>query len=114
MTEPVSFPGAMRTGFAGLAALTLLVSVPVKVSAQQSNAAFLDRYCATCHNERLKSGGLSLAQAELSRPGAQPELWAFMPPVSITTSSGKFIVKFSTKSNNPKLTPINNVGVLSR
>ncbi len=78
MTEPVSFPGAMRTGFAGLAALTLLISVPVKVSAQQSNAAFLDRYCATCHNERLKSGGLSLAQAELSRPGAQPELWEKM------------------------------------
>ena len=66
MTEPVSFPGALKIGFAGLAA-TLLLSVQVKISAQQSNAAsagpsptssqrqFLDRYCATCHNEQLKS-----------------------------------------------------------
>ena len=80
MTEPVSFP--LKIGFAGLAA-TLLLSVPVKISAQQSNAAapgpsptssqrqFLDRYCATCHNERLKTGGLSLVQVDLSRLGAQ-------------------------------------------
>ena len=86
MTEPVSFPGALKIGFAGLAA-TLLLSVQVKMSAQQSNAAsagpsptssqrqFLDRYCATCHNERLKTGGLSLVQVDLSKPGAQPELW---------------------------------------
>src|SRR5262245_5117631 len=86
MTEPVSFPGALKIGIAGLAA-TLLLSMQVKVSAQQSNAAssgpsstssqrqFLDRYCATCHSEKLKTGGLSLAQIDLSRPGAQPELW---------------------------------------
>src|SRR5438046_725512 len=86
MTEPVSFPGALKTGFAGLAA-TLLLSVQVQTYAQQSHAAsagpsptssqhqFLDRYCATCHNERLKTGGLSLVQVDLSRLGAQPELW---------------------------------------
>ena len=79
-------PGALKIGFAGLAA-TLLLSVQVNVSAQQGNAApaaasptssqrqFLDRYCVTCHNERLKSGGLSLARVDLSKPGAQPELW---------------------------------------
>ena len=84
--EPVSFPGALKTGLAGLAA-TLLLSVPVKVSAQQSKAAsagpsptssqrqFLDRYCATCHNERLKTAGLSLVQVDFSRIGAQPEVW---------------------------------------
>src|SRR5438093_8677614 len=86
MTEPVSFLGALKIGLAGLAA-ALLLSVQVKISAQQSNAAsagpsptssqhqFLDRYCATCHNERLKTGGLSLVQVDLSRLGAQPELW---------------------------------------
>src|SRR5262249_14459711 len=36
---------------------------------------FLDRYCATCHNENLKSGGLSLVQVDLSRAGSHPELW---------------------------------------
>src|SRR6185369_9129170 len=85
MTYPVSFPGALRTGFAGLAA-TLLLSV-VQMYAQQGSAAsagasptssqrqFLDRYCATCHNQQLKSGGLSLVQVDLSRSGAKPELW---------------------------------------
>src|SRR6185369_15538733 len=85
MTYPVSFPGALRTGFAGLAA-TLLLSV-VQMYAQQGSAAsagasptsthrqFLDRYCATCHNEQLKSGGLSLVQVDLAKLGSQPELW---------------------------------------
>ena len=86
MMEPVSFPGGLKLGFAGLAAM-LLLSVQVKISAQQSNAApagpsptasqrqFLDRYCLACHNEHLKSGGLSLARVDLSKTGAQPELW---------------------------------------
>ena len=86
MPEPRSLPGALKIGFAGLVA-TLFFSVQVKIWAQQSTAAsagpsrtsrqrqFLDRYCATCHNEHLKSGGLSLAQVDLSRVGVQPELW---------------------------------------
>ena len=77
---------ALKLGLAGLAA-ALLLSTQVKISAQQSNAApaasspapsqrqFLDRYCVSCHNERLKTGGLSLVQVDLSKPGAQPELW---------------------------------------
>ena len=81
----------------------------VQTYAQQGNAAsagpsptssqrqFLDRYCATCHNEHLKSGGLSLVQVDLSRPGAQPELWekvvrklrtGVMPPPNMPQPSG--------------------------
>jgi mono/diheme cytochrome c family protein len=107
MTYPVSFPGALRTGFAGLAA-TLLLSV-VQMYAQQGSAAsagasptssqrqFLDRYCATCHNQQLKSGGLSLVQVDLSRSGAKPELWekvvrklrtGVMPPPNVPQPSG--------------------------
>src|SRR6185503_6580223 len=44
-------------------------------SATSSQRQFLDRYCATCHNERLKTGGLSLERVDVSRPEAQPELW---------------------------------------
>ena len=36
---------------------------------------FLDKYCATCHNDRLKTGGLSLDKADVSKPDAQPEVW---------------------------------------
>jgi mono/diheme cytochrome c family protein len=72
MTEPVSSPGLLRLGFAGLAA-TLFISA--QVTSAQPTRQFVDRYCATCHNEQLKPGGLSLVQVDLSRPGAQPELW---------------------------------------
>src|SRR5580692_5231729 len=86
MTEPVWFPRALKIGFAGVAA-ALLLSVQAKIFAQQGNPAsaapsstasqrqFLDRYCVSCHNERLKTAGLSLVQVDLSKPGAQPELW---------------------------------------
>src|SRR5262245_53709752 len=108
MTDPVSFPGALKIGVAGLAA-TLLLSGQAQIYAQQRNGAsaipsptssqrqFLDRYCATCHNEKLKSGGLNLVQAELSKLGAQPELWekvvrklrtGVMPPPNMPQPSG--------------------------
>ena len=108
MTHPVSFPGALRIGFAGLVA-TLLPSVQVQIYAQQSSVSaagpsptssqrqFLDRYCATCHNEHLKSGSLSLVRVDLSRLGAQPELWekvvrklrtGMMPPPNVPQPPG--------------------------
>src|SRR6476661_4331496 len=48
---------------------------PAKSPAISTQRQFLDRYCATCHNDRLKTGGLSLGQVDLSKPGAQPEIW---------------------------------------
>jgi mono/diheme cytochrome c family protein len=86
MTEPASSRRALKRSLAAVA-MTLLLAVQAKVGAQQSSAApagpsptpsqrqFLDRHCATCHNEQLKTGGLSLAQVNLSRLSAQPELW---------------------------------------
>src|SRR5262245_14294288 len=76
----------------GLVVLTapLLASLQVRTSAHggasalpgepegsplQSQRQFLDRYCATCHNDRLKTGGLSLDQIDVSKPEARPELW---------------------------------------
>src|SRR5262245_41749010 len=69
----------MRIGLAALAA-TLFVSVQVETSPQvvsnvSTQRQFLDRYCATCHNDRLKTGGLSLERVDVSKPDAQPELW---------------------------------------
>ncbi len=37
--------------------------------------AVLNRYCVTCHNERLKTADLLLDQADVEHPGAAPELW---------------------------------------
>jgi hypothetical protein len=60
----------------------------MKTAAQQGDAAsargssagsnqrqFLDRYCGTCHNDRLKTGSLSLERVDVSRPDAEPEVW---------------------------------------
>ncbi len=85
VTEP-EFPPrrVLKRALAGVAAALLLA---VQVWAQQSSTApvgpspttsqrqFLDRHCATCHHERLKTAGLNLVQVDLSRLGAQPELW---------------------------------------
>jgi Protein of unknown function (DUF1592)/Protein of unknown function (DUF1588)/Protein of unknown function (DUF1587)/Protein of unknown function (DUF1585)/Protein of unknown function (DUF1595)/Planctomycete cytochrome C len=38
-------------------------------------AGVLERYCVTCHNERLKTAGLILDPSELSRVADKPELW---------------------------------------
>src|SRR6266853_860950 len=79
------------TRVVGVSAVLCLALVPANA---QSPAApnprqFLDKYCATCHNDRLKTGGLSLDKADVSKPGAQPEVWekvvrklrtAVMPP----------------------------------
>ena len=42
---------------------------------QSSQRQFLDRYCSTCHNDRLKTGDLSLERIDVSKPDAQPEIW---------------------------------------
>ncbi len=99
----------MKVGFVALA-VTLLLAVQVQTHAQEAGGTasalpspmsnqhkFLQRYCATCHNERLKSGGLSLGQVNLSTLGAQPELWesvvrklrtGVMPPPQAPQPSG--------------------------
>jgi mono/diheme cytochrome c family protein len=82
----MSLPRTLKVGLTGLVAM-LFLSMQVTLSAQQSHKTsaesspassqhqFFQRYCAACHNERLKSGGLSLGQIDLSSIGAKPELW---------------------------------------
>ena len=52
--------------------------------------ALLDRYCVTCHNETLKTAGLTLDTLDVSNVGDAPEVWekvvfklrgGMMPPV---------------------------------
>ena len=37
--------------------------------------ATLNRYCVTCHNERLKTADLLLDKADVENPGANAEIW---------------------------------------
>ena len=45
------------------------------VSRATSPRALLDRYCVTCHNERLRTGGLALDALDVSRVGDAPAIW---------------------------------------
>ena len=45
----------------------------------------LDQYCVTCHNDRLKTAGLSLDQVAVDRVGANAEIWE---KVAMKLSSG--------------------------
>ena len=90
-------PQLNRKVLTGLAA-TLSLAGPIHIQAQQRNSAqFLDRYCTTCHSEKLKSGGLSLAGTDLSQPAAHAETWekvvrklrtGVMPPPNVPQPSG--------------------------
>ena len=44
-------------------------------AATESVRPVLDRYCITCHNQRLKTAGLVLDGFDLSRAGREPEVW---------------------------------------
>ena len=71
-------------------AVTLL---PALAAAQAGpTRALLDQYCVTCHNQKLKTAGLMLNQADLARVGDHAELWekvirklraGMMPPLGL-------------------------------
>ena len=73
-------------GLVGLAAA--LLCPHEEMSAQQPAAAaigspstpsnqrqLLDKYCVTCHNNRTKTGSLSLEGIDPSKPAAEPDVW---------------------------------------
>src|ERR1700719_4599239 len=55
----------------------LVAVVALSASAQDSSSAAsaFSRYCTTCHNARLKTGGFVLDPAELAPLGANAEVW---------------------------------------
>ncbi len=38
-------------------------------------AAAIQKYCVTCHNDRLKTGGLTLSSLDVTRPSAHADTW---------------------------------------
>ena len=68
-------------------ALALLVAgfaatlIPVPAAGQQApgagvdGQALVDRYCVTCHNDRLETGGFSFEPLDVADVAAHPEAW---------------------------------------
>ncbi len=46
-----------------------------QTSAVTAQRAVLDRYCVTCHNQKLKTAGLQLDKMDLAHVGEQAEAW---------------------------------------
>src|SRR5580658_9739991 len=72
----------MRTGPEILAKLGVIfvcgiysVQIAAAQSPAASAAAALNRYCTTCHNAQLKTGGVVIDPASLSRISADAEFW---------------------------------------
>lgn len=75
---------------AACVATFLFVSIAwTQPAATPSPRAMVDRYCAGCHSDRVKAGGLSLQHLNPDDPGAAPEVWEnvvrklrvrYMPP----------------------------------
>jgi mono/diheme cytochrome c family protein len=62
----------------GFALGAMQAQPPLSPAAQSTSATqrqFLDRYCGSCHNDRLKTGGMSLEHVDVAKPDAQPEIW---------------------------------------
>ena len=78
-------PAALRRfrfGTAGLVVAFLAPPLSASLAAARPQpagadllAATVDRYCAACHNDRLRTAGLSLDGLDLSAVGAHAEVW---------------------------------------
>ena len=45
------------------------------LSPASQHGAVVSRYCFTCHNERVKAGGMALDTVDITKVAANPELW---------------------------------------
>lgn len=73
-----TLPGGIA--IASIAAMTALAAQQPPPAAPESvgppqHRAVLDRYCVSCHNERLRTAGLSLEKIDVARPADAPETW---------------------------------------
>src|SRR5689334_8619201 len=58
--------------FAGSLAAAPQAAAPAPATAQRP---LLDRYCVTCHSDKVKTGGLSLQSADLAKVPENAEVW---------------------------------------
>src|SRR5215472_15583674 len=68
----------MRTKISVLAAFALctaLFAVDAGAAVDSRTKSTIDQYCVTCHNARLKTGGLVLETAALDRVAEDPAIW---------------------------------------
>jgi mono/diheme cytochrome c family protein len=100
----------ITTGLFGTAGFFLLTAVATpQQPAAATQRALLDKYCATCHSERLKTGGLILEKLDTSKVGDHAELWekvveklrgGMMPPPGMPRPDKAALDGFATWAEN--------------
>src|SRR5690242_520048 len=100
-------------GRGALAAMVVLVTSPLAAAPQTttpagtpaSHQALLARYCVTCHDQRLKTGGLALDSVSLADIPAGAEVWekvirkvraGMMPPAGMPRPDDAQLRAFAT------------------
>ena len=53
----------------------ILAFAAIAAMRAQNPQAVLNQYCVTCHNTKLKTGGLELDKLDLQNVGANAETW---------------------------------------
>jgi hypothetical protein len=98
----------------GLCALSALMFSLRQAPGQQSaagnsNKALLNQYCVTCHNQKLKTGGLELDTLDPDHPAASAETWekvirkvraGLMPPPGARRPGRETLDAFATTIGN--------------
>ncbi len=69
----IAFVSAAVIGTTWRRADTLMAQTATSITADRG--AVLRQYCLACHNDRLKTGGMSLEHVDLNNVAADPELW---------------------------------------
>src|ERR1019366_1152407 len=58
-----------------VAAAAIFATFAIATMASAQEQAVLDRYCITCHNEKIKTAGLMLDKLDFAHPGPNAENW---------------------------------------
>src|SRR5580765_6483245 len=68
--------GSFAAAYGPLRAAPLSPQLPSSAAAAAApHRAVLQKYCITCHNERLRTAGLALDTVDISKPDANPDVW---------------------------------------
>ena len=59
---------------AAVAAAGVLLTISIDMAQQSATAELVNQYCAGCHNDKTKSGGMTLTSLDLAHPEQNPEL----------------------------------------
>jgi len=78
-----------------LATISAMTAVLTAQSPAATHHATIQQYCATCHNARLKTGGLSLDAVDLAKVSRDAAVWdSAMHLASSTNQGSPSIIRF--------------------